>query len=250
MFFGFDLKEIFLFPVRDAEARKHLLIGALVSIAAFIIPILPYFVLFGYAVRIVKQVLREEPLRMVPWDDWGGMFTDGAKMFGVRFIYSLPIILLVMPMMILSIAAPIFMENTNGSEANAFFTLLMIVTFGSFCLIVPISIVIAIFIPAAEMHMVDRDEFAAGFRIKEWLGIFRANISGFIAAFGIYFVATMIMSIAFQVIIATVILACLLPILLPALTIYMLLIMYVTIAQAYRDGKAKLSQHEMISKPA
>jgi hypothetical protein len=241
MFFGFDLKEIFLFPVRDEEARKHFLIGALVSVSAFIIPILPYFVLFGYAMRIVKQVLNHESPHMVPWDDWGGMFKDGAKVFAVRFIYSLPIILLIMPMMILSIAMPFMMDNTNGGEADAFFALFMAVSIGSFCLIVPISIAISILIPAAEMHMVAADEFSAGFRVKEWLAVFRANTGGFIAAFGIYFVATFIMAIAFQIIVATLILACLLPFLIPALTIYLVLIMYIPIAQAYREGKAKLS---------
>src|SRR5687768_10351201 len=143
MFFGYDLKEIFLFPVRDAEARQHFLVGALVSVAAFIIPVLPYLVLFGYAVRIAKQVLNDESPRMVPWDDWGGMFKDGVKMFGVRFIYSLPIILFTLPMMILSIAMPFILENTNGAETDAFFALFMAIMIGSFCLIIPISIAIA-----------------------------------------------------------------------------------------------------------
>jgi hypothetical protein len=247
MFFGFNLNEIFLFPIKDEQARRHFLTGALVSLAAFIIPILPYFVLFGYAVRIVRQVLSNESPRMVPWDDWGGMFKDGARMFGIRLIYSLPIIVLVLPVMIASIAMPFALDNTNSSQADGFLALFMAVLFGSFCLIVPISIIISIFIPAAEMHMVQAGEFAAGFRVKEWWAIFRANTSGFIAAFGIYLAATLIMSVAFQIVIATVILACLLPILIPALTIYTVLILYVTVAQAYRDGKAKLLQNALQS---
>jgi hypothetical protein len=79
--------------------------------------------------------------------------------------------------------------------------------------------------------------------MREWWAIFRANTSGFIAAFGIYFIATMLLTLAFQIIVATLILACLMPILLPALTMYLVLVMYVTIAQAYRDGKAKLLQN-------
>ncbi len=49
MFFGFDLKKIFLFPVKDAEARKYFLIGPLVSIAAFSGPIVPSFFLSDLA---------------------------------------------------------------------------------------------------------------------------------------------------------------------------------------------------------
>jgi len=42
-----------------------------------------------------------------------------------------------------------------------------------------------------------------------------------------------------------VIFACLLIVFLPATTIYIALIMYATIAQAYRDGKVKLTQKEL-----
>ena len=43
MFFGIDLNQTFSFPFKDAESRKYFLIGCLVSLTAFIIPILPFF---------------------------------------------------------------------------------------------------------------------------------------------------------------------------------------------------------------
>jgi len=97
MFFGFNLSEIIMFPIKDAEARKYLFIGALISLAGFIIPVLPFFVLMGYSVLIARQVLRGESPRMIAWEDWGDMFKNGAKLFGLRMIYSLPIIILVIP---------------------------------------------------------------------------------------------------------------------------------------------------------
>jgi hypothetical protein len=45
MILGIDLNQIFTFPFKGAEARKHFFIGCLVSLAAFIIPVLPFFVL-------------------------------------------------------------------------------------------------------------------------------------------------------------------------------------------------------------
>ena len=33
-------------------------------------------------------------------------------------------------------------------------------------MLIPISFLLAVMIPAAEMHVVDKDEFAAGFRIR------------------------------------------------------------------------------------
>jgi hypothetical protein len=57
---------------------------------------------------------------------------------------------------------------------------------------------------------VETDNFSAAFQFKDWWGIFRANLSGFIAAFGVYYIAAMLLAIIMQVLMATVILSCLL----------------------------------------
>jgi hypothetical protein len=241
MLSGINLNQIFLFPVKDAEARKYFLIGCLVSLAGFIIPILPFFVIYGYAVRIVRQIMNNESPHMVAWDDWSGMFKDGAKMFGIRIIYSIPILILFIPLFISMVVMPIFLNNASSSQADALLPIFMLIVFGTLCILIPISIPLAVIIPVAEMHVVDKDEFAAGFRIREWWAIFRANLSGFIAAFAIYYVSAMILGFAVQLIGATIILACLMPFLFPAITMYILLIMYTTVAQAYKVGKEKLA---------
>lgn len=250
MFQGIDLKQLFLFPVKDAEARKHFLIGCLVSLSAFIIPILPYMALYGYAARIAKQIMNNETPRMVAWDDWAGMFKDGARMFGVRLVYSIPILIFTIPIILAAIGMPIFMENANSADIDSIIIVFTLIMFACMCLIIPLTIPLVVVIPAAEMYAVDKNEFAAGFQIREWWAIFRANIGGFIAAFAIYYIASTILVFALQIIMATLILSCLLPILLPALTIYLVLIMYATIAQAYKVGKDKLSKKETILQQA
>lgn len=240
MFFGFNLAEILMFPVKDAEARKHLLIGALVVFASFFIPVIPYLALLGYAALVARQVLRGESPRMVPWEDWGGMLTNGLKLFGVRMIYSLPIIVLVMPIMLAGFVLPVIAANTNNSDAEILFILIPIITLGAMCFIVPLSLALGLIIPAAEIHTVEKGDFAAGFQFKEWWGIFRANLAGFIAAFAIYYIASMLLAIIIQVLLTTVILACLLIIFIPATTAYLALVMYATVAIAYRDGREKL----------
>ena len=244
MFFGIDLKELLYFPFKDADSRKYFLIGALISISAFIVPILPYFLLTGYAVQIARQVFKGESLRMVAWEDWGGMFKDGAMVFGVRIIYSLPVMILILPMMIVSFALPFV--ASESSNPDAFLAIFIGVIALTLCLVIPVSIATALFIPAAEMHVIEKNEFSAGFRIREWWAIFRANMGGFIAAFAIYYLISMALAIIIQILGATLILACLIPILLPAITFYIVLIMYISIGQAYREGKAKLEAGENI----
>lgn len=250
MFFGFDLKEIFTFPFKDEEARKHLLIGCVVGLAAMIVPILPQLVLFGYAARIAKQVLNNESPRMIAWDDWAGLAKDGIKMFGIRMIFTLPLMLLLIPFIISMTAFPILMSGSSGSDMDTMMSIFMLVMFGGFCLIIPLSIPIALITPAAEMHVLETDDFAAGFRFREWWPIFRANLTGFFAALLITYVAAMAFTLVTQVLIATFILACLLFILLPAGMIYLTLVMYVTIAAAYKDGRTKLAEKEAALQPA
>jgi hypothetical protein len=245
MFFGFDLKEIFMFPFKDEEARKHLLIGCLVALVSFIIPILPILVMFGYAVRIAKQVLNNESPHMIAWDDWGGLAKDGLKMFGIRMIFTLPLLLLLIPFILVVTFLPILMASSDSANVDAYMAIYMLVIFGGMCLFIPLSIPIALITPAAEMYAIEKDDFAAGFRFREWWPVFRANLSGFIAAFAIYYVTSMVLAVAIQIIGATVILACLLIVLFPFMTIYITLIMYVTIAEAYKDGKAMLAEKEL-----
>ncbi len=241
MFFGHDLNQLFSFPFKDADSRKHFLVGCVVSLTAFIVPIIPYFILYGYGARIAKQILNNEAPHMIPWDDWGGMFKDGAKMFGVRIIYSIPILIFVIPLFLLGVAVPFFAESLNNSNAEGLIIVFVFFILGTMCLILPISLAINVTVPAPEMHALEKDDFAAGFRFAEWWQIFRANISGFIAAFGIYYFSTMILMFAIQIVYITLILACLIPFLLPATTLYLVLVMYAASAQAYKDGHNKLA---------
>jgi hypothetical protein len=242
MFFGIDLNQTFTFPFKDSESRKYFLIGCLVSLAAFIIPVIPFLILYGYAVRIVKQKLHNESPHMIAWDDLGGMLKDGAKMFGIRIIYALPILILMVPMFLSIVAMPFLMGNSNDSQLNVLFPVFILIVLGTICLLLPLSIPLAVIIPAAELYVVEKDEFAAGFRVREWWPLLRANLKGFIAAFGVYYLSTMALMFATQIIGATLILACLLPFLFPVITMYITLIMYTTIAQAYKLAKEKLAQ--------
>lgn len=242
MFFGFDLKEILMFPFKDQESRKYFLIGCLVALAAFFIPILPYLVLFGYAVRIARQVMNNESPRMVAWDDWSGMVKDGVKVFGIRLILVSPILILLIPLIISSIAFPIVLNSVNSSEIETVTTVFSLLIFASICCIVPLSIPLGLIIPGAEMHVIEKDDFMAGLRFKEWLPIFRANLSGFIAALAITYVVSIVVSLVIQILGATLILACLVPFLLLAMTLHLTILMFVLGAQAYKVGKEKLAQ--------
>ncbi len=245
MLSGIDLNLLFTFPFKDAESRRYFLIGCLVSLAGFIVPILPYFVLYGYAIRIAKQIMNNEEPHMVAWDDWEGMFKDGAKLFGIRMIYSLPIFILFIPLFMSMFAMPILASTASSSELDTIFPIFMLLGIGTMCVLIPISLPLTIITPAAEMYVADKDEFAAGFRIREWWTIFQANIGGFVAAYAIFYLSSLVLTFAIQIVVATLIFACLLFFLVPAITPYIILIKYAVVAQVYKASKEKLTQSEI-----
>ena len=68
-----NIQETLLFPVRDAEPRKQFLIACVVMLAAFMMPLLPIFILMGYTARVMRQVIEEKKAPSMPtWEgsDW------------------------------------------------------------------------------------------------------------------------------------------------------------------------------------
>ncbi len=80
-----NLQDTLLFPVRDAQARSQFLFTALIGLAGFIVPILPWILLTGYTAKIMRQVIEERKSPSMPeWQgsDWSAMFVDGLRLYG------------------------------------------------------------------------------------------------------------------------------------------------------------------------
>ena len=246
MIANIDLAQLFLFPVKDDEARKNFLITTLVYFASFIIPILPLIAVMGYTARIMRQVVNGEEPRMTTWDGWDALLKDGLYLFGVRMIYMLPIFVIVMPLSFGMSFLPLWIESNQGSAGQfigiyfLLFAIVMLITF-------PISLTLGIMLPAAETHTIVNDDFAAGFRIREWWAIFRANWPGFLLAYVISMVASMVLSTIIGFAMITIVLICLLPFIMPAISAYLTLVMYAAFSYAYKEGKSRLNQKPIVN---
>src|SRR4026209_2520851 len=128
MLFGFNLNDLFLFPFQDSESRKHFLIGCLIYLAGFFIPILPWLIVTGYNAILVRQVLSGEKPHLVPWQNWEALFKDGAKLFGIRLVYSSPLFILFLPLFVIFFAFPFFpilIQQSDSHSAGTVFLLLV-----------------------------------------------------------------------------------------------------------------------------
>ena len=85
------LRKTLVFPFKDEKWFTKFIVFFAVALANFIIPIVPSIFICGYLFRIMKPIIKEgtEP-KLPEWNDWGGLFKDGFRLFAVNFIYTFP----------------------------------------------------------------------------------------------------------------------------------------------------------------
>jgi hypothetical protein len=241
MLYKFDLGHYLTYPFKGREAQKSFLIGSLVMLAGFIIPIVPFFIIYGYLSQIMEKTLNGEKASMPAWDNWEKLFKDGLRLYGVRMVFSIPIMILVFGLMFIYFGGIFLVLMQDGRPSNALIAGLVLAFLGVICLLFPLGLITSLLSYPAGAHAVAQQSFSAGFNFGEWWPILRKNLGGFLLAIGITYVISFLTNILFQLLYITLILACLLPFIIPAMLFYMLLVIEPMAAQAYREGQQKLT---------
>lgn len=95
-----DLKRGLTFVTRDPEWLVKLLIGTVISL----IPIVN-FIAIGYAMDVTRNVNNERETPLPEWNEFGSQFIRGLLAAIIQFIWSLPLLVLLCPLMIPIISA-------------------------------------------------------------------------------------------------------------------------------------------------
>jgi hypothetical protein len=243
-----SLQTLLYFPFKDSSSRNKLLIASALGFASFIIPIVPWILVLGYAGAIMRQIIVDgkEP-SMPEWGDWSKYLSLGGKLFGVSLVYSIPVwapMFLGYFLMILPAFLTEFLESTYR-YSDELVGVVMLFTFGGMILFgigMFFSLILWFFLPPAFAHAAAKDSFAAGFKVRKWWKIFRTNIGGFILCMVIGGGLYMALIFAMQIIYMTLILCILLPFLMAFMSAYLSIVISALIAQAYRDGVLKLEE--------
>jgi hypothetical protein len=247
-----NLQTLLGFPFRDKDWKNKFLIGSLIVLAGFVIPLVPFVFVYGYMVQIMRRIIVDKAEAYLPeWDDWGKLFIDGLKLLGIVLIYMLPVIILMMigffvmfllPMLGIPIAIVGGEENPE-TAGTAMFVLSMVGMVGFFIfmgIMMILSLAIGLVMPAVMGHLVATDDFGAAFRLKEWWAIFRANVGGFLLAYLIIIAVSIVLNSILGLLYFTIILCCIVPFLTAPITMYTVIISGALFGQAYRDGVQQL----------
>jgi hypothetical protein len=172
----FDFARPFTYVFEDPNWIKKVLIGGLFYLAAFLI--IGAFFLMGYLARLIRNVGAGVERPLPEWEDLGGMFGEGLKLFVVSLVYMLPIFLLVG---VFVVPAAILGGTDHENVANLMMS-------GMTCLIVPIALLISLVVPAALLRVIHTGSIASGFQIGEVFGFIKRNTAIYVMAILVHLV--------------------------------------------------------------
>jgi hypothetical protein len=179
-----EFGKAFSFVFEDPDWFKKIAIAALVGL----IPVVGQFVLIGWAMETAKRVIRQDPSPLADLD-FGSQLGLGFQSFLVGLVYSIPAILIYLPMMII----PFLVGDASEETAGIVITLVMVCCGGLMALY---ALVMVIVLPAAQASFLASGRLGAAFNLKQVLGLIRAApgayllvlvggmIGGFIAPIG------------------------------------------------------------------
>ena len=239
-----NLQATLLFPVRDADARKQWLIASAITLAGFIIPILPTLVVMGYSVKIMRQVIHEgrEP-SMPEWqsNDLGTRLQDGFRLWATQLVYTLPLMLLMGCGFIAMFSGTgLLAASSDSNIPPALGGLALFAGVGFMMLIGILALPLGILLGAVESHAVAQGTFQAVFDVKGWWQVFRKSLVQFLLSYLLVMAASMVLTVVMQIAVLTIVLMCLFPFLMAGYAAYLMLVMNTLFAQAYAAGRAAL----------
>ncbi|HEX9501643.1 MAG TPA: DUF4013 domain-containing protein [Thermoanaerobaculia bacterium] len=178
----FDFLRPFTFVFDDPRWVPKILLGGVFTLASiFLVGI---FFIYGYLARLVRNVINGVQYPLPEWDDLGEYFTEGVKLFVVGLVYAIPVIVVVCIAVI-----PAAILNANGSENDTMRSLGGMTASCIWCLMFPVSVAMALWVPAALLAVVVTGEFSAAFQFANIWKYIRANIGNYLLAFVVWLVA-------------------------------------------------------------
>ncbi len=176
-----DVGKSLSFVFEDKRWLEKTLIGGLILLGTLALSwtIIGLFVgiglLYGYMVEVVRNVRRRQPYPLPEWDQWGDKIVLGLKYLVVSFIWSLPLLLVMIPLFILAIFVG---ESGSDTTAGIFAILLVCAT----CVVLLYSLFLLLVSPGITIRFAERGNIADGLAVSSILNFTREHLGDVILA--------------------------------------------------------------------
>lgn len=175
-----DFAKPFTYVFDDPRWMQKILIGGLFYLAGFFI--IGWFFVLGYMARTARNIISDQPNPLPEWDDLGEYFNDGLRLVGVVLLYILPVVALVILLMV----PPIVLSSVDNEAAQFFGST---IAGCIWCVMVPLSLAIVIFMPASLLFAAVERRTGAGFDFARIWPFIKNNIGNYLLAVVVYLVA-------------------------------------------------------------
>lgn len=184
-----NIGKSFSFVFEDPRWLTKVGIGTLVLILAsllspILIGILGYFIIAGYGLEVLRNVRKGELYPMPEWRDrWGEWLVLGVKAVVAVLVWSLPAILVALPMG-LGLAL-------TDNDSTAAIGGLVAACFG--CLVFLWTIIVLLATPVIYIRLAETEELSSAFRFGEILRFTREHVGQIIIATIMYVIASVVL---------------------------------------------------------
>jgi len=188
-----DYGKSFVFMFEDPNWLRKLGIGTLVGLLGIVlspvlIGLIPLIMLLGYSLDVVRNVMDGQLIPLPEWEDWGGFLVRGFKVIVATFVWSLPAIILAIPLAIGS--SLLDKQNGGGAEAVG-----IVVVVCASCLVLLWGIFVALISPAIYIRLAATDRLRSAFEASRLWRITREHLGPVIISLLLIAVASIIGSI-------------------------------------------------------
>jgi hypothetical protein len=166
-----DFGKAFTFVFDDPDWLKKVAINALIGL----IPLVGQLYLLGWGLEVARRVAMRS-MTPLPDVDFGTHLGHGIKVFVVSLVYSIPIWIIVIPMVAVMAVADATMDRATVDTVS------MLCSAGGGLLMFLYSIALAFIMPAAMTRTVVQGSIRAGVEVGKVLALVRAAPGAFVLA--------------------------------------------------------------------
>jgi len=182
-----DFGRSFTFVTEDPEWVKKILIGGAFALACSLLIGVPF--VLGYVARTLRNVVAGEARPMPEWDDLGGIFSDGLRLTAVYLLYVLGFVAVLAALGCVVVLPVIALSGTGPRASDALALLGGLGVVALYGVVMVLSLVLAVYLPAVLARVAMRGTVADGFAWREALAFIQANLGNYLLSLVIYLLA-------------------------------------------------------------
>lgn len=166
---------------------------SLFSVVIMLVPILNLAWL-GYCLDVIRNSCKGVP-ELPEWDNIGDKFIDGLKYIIARWIYALPVVIIIV-FPLLFVALPVIFSQDNERLAGFLWVIFAFVVIAVISIVMIYSLVLSFISPAIAINYTRNDSFGSFFQIKKIFMTIRKDLTTYSLAWLLGFAAIILASIA------------------------------------------------------